>query len=103
MPALLTEEEIPARLAAAPLWERQGAAICREIRLESFPAAIRFVNAVADAAEAANHHPDIDIRWNTVRLVLSTHSKGGLTDLDFAMARAINALAEGTARAGNRG
>ncbi|HRJ71894.1 MAG TPA: 4a-hydroxytetrahydrobiopterin dehydratase [Terrimicrobiaceae bacterium] len=102
MADLLTEEEILARLSGAAAWERRGSEICREIRFAGFPAAMRFVNAIAEAAEAANHHPDIDIRWSTVRLALSTHSQGGLTDRDFAMARTIDALAEGTARAGNR-
>ncbi len=94
MPVLLTEEEIANRLAQAGLWERRDAVILREFRFENFPGAMRFVNAVAGAAEAANHHPDIDIRWNRVRLALSTHSKGGLTDLDFSVAKTIDSLAQ---------
>jgi 4a-hydroxytetrahydrobiopterin dehydratase len=62
------------------------------VTLHDFAAALAFVNAVGAAAEAANHHPDIDIRWNTVHLVLSTHSAGGLTLLDLALAAAIDRL-----------
>jgi 4a-hydroxytetrahydrobiopterin dehydratase len=62
------------------------------VKLHDFAAALAFVNAVGAAAEAANHHPDIDIRWNKVRLVLTTHSAGGLTVLDIALAAAIDRL-----------
>ena len=55
-----------------------------------FPAAVRFVDFVAELAEVADHHPDIDIRYNRVRLTLSTHSAGGVTEKDFALARAID-------------
>jgi 4a-hydroxytetrahydrobiopterin dehydratase len=62
------------------------------VKLHDFAAALEFVNAVGAAAEAANHHPDIDIRWNTVHLVLTTHDAGGLTVLDLALAGAIDRL-----------
>ena len=69
-------------------------AIARTARLDTFPAAIAFVNDVAEAAEAADHHPDIDIRYRDVRLELSTHSAGGLTKKDFALARRVDELLE---------
>ena len=64
-----------------------------EYKFADFVAAMAFVNQVAEAAEAANHHPDIDIRWNKVRLSLATHSEGGLTQNDFALAAQIESLA----------
>jgi len=73
-------------------WERDGDAITKAVKLSSFPAAIEFVRRVAEIAEAMDHHPDIDIRWRTVRLRSSTHSAGGLTEMDFELARAVDAL-----------
>jgi 4a-hydroxytetrahydrobiopterin dehydratase len=90
---LLSDPEIDARLANGE-WRREGQAIVREWRLEDFAAAIAFVNSVADVAEAVGHHPDILLHgWNKVRLQLSTHSEGGLTQADFEMAARIDALA----------
>ncbi len=90
---LLSDPEIDGRLAGSD-WQRDGEAIAREWKLDDFAAAIAFVNRVADAAETANHHPDIHIHgWNKVRLSLSTHSEGGLTQADFGMAARIDALA----------
>jgi 4a-hydroxytetrahydrobiopterin dehydratase len=90
--ALLAEHEIEQRLAGSG-WAREGSAIVREWKLADFPAAIAFVNRVAELAESANHHPDILVHgWNRVRLELSTHSQGGLTDADFALAREIDGL-----------
>jgi 4a-hydroxytetrahydrobiopterin dehydratase len=89
---LLTDAEIDTRLATVE-WRREGAAIAREWKLDDFAAAIAFVNRVADAAQDANHHPDILLHgWNKVRLELSTHSEGGLTQADFDMAARIDAL-----------
>jgi 4a-hydroxytetrahydrobiopterin dehydratase len=73
-------------------WERVDDELVTTVELHDFAAALAFVNAVGAAAEAANHHPDIDIRWNKVRLVLTTHSVGGLTVLDLALAAAIDRL-----------
>jgi 4a-hydroxytetrahydrobiopterin dehydratase len=73
-------------------WTRQDDTIVTTVTLHDFAAALAFVNAVGAAAEAANHHPDIDIRWNKVTLVLSTHSAGGLTVLDLALAGAVDRL-----------
>jgi 4a-hydroxytetrahydrobiopterin dehydratase len=89
---LLSDDEIDANLAAGD-WQRQDQAIVREWKLDDFAQAVAFVNRVAGAAEAANHHPDIHIHgWNKVRLELSTHSEGGLTQADFDMAARIDAL-----------
>ena len=72
-------------------WEREGDTLVRLIRRKDFSQAMVAVNEVAALAERANHHPDIDIRWNTVTLRLTTHSDGGLTDKDLALAAAIDA------------
>jgi 4a-hydroxytetrahydrobiopterin dehydratase len=87
---LLTEDEITAALSVLPDWRRSGDSITRTADAADFPAAIRVVNAVAEAAERLNHHPDIDIRWRTLTFVLSTHSAGGLTGLDFQLAALID-------------
>ena len=90
---LLSEEEIASSLAALPDWSQQGNAITRMVQCESFRAAVALVGRIADAAEAANHHPDILIRWRRVTLTLSTHASGGLTAKDFALAAEIDRLA----------
>jgi 4a-hydroxytetrahydrobiopterin dehydratase len=90
---LLSDQEIDQRLAGGE-WQRDGAAIAREWTLADFSAAIAFVNRVAELAQDADHHPDILVHgWNKVRLELSTHSAGGLTAADFALAAQIDALA----------
>lgn len=90
--AKLKTAEIKSALLAIPDWKKSGAAIRRTFVFKDFTAAIRFVNAVAKPAEKANHHPDIDIRWNKVTLCLSTHSEGGLTAQDFALAQKIDRI-----------
>ena len=72
-----------------PGWENNGKEITRTYKFKDFAEAMAFVNKVGGLAEAADHHPDIDIRWNKVKLTLSTHSAGGLTAKDFALARQI--------------
>ena len=89
---LLTEDEIAAQLTGTPGWAREGASITRSVTREDFRAAMLFAGAVAYLAEEANHHPDILIQWNRVTLTLSTHSEGGLTAADMAMAGRISAL-----------
>ena len=89
---LLTEEQIADRLAGLTGWERQDESIVRISKLADFRAAMLYVGAIAYLAEAANHHPDINIAWNKVTLTLSTHSAGGLTSNDFALAEQISAL-----------
>lgn len=86
----LSDAEIGARLQTLVGWTRQGDTIGKTFTLSGFPAAIAFVTRIGFLAEAANHHPDIDIRWNKVRLVLSTHDAGGLTAKDFELAAAVD-------------
>ncbi len=91
----LSDSEVEQRLRDVPLWlldeERE---IARELAFANFADAIAFVNRVAEAAEVANHHPDILLHgWNKVRLTLATHSVGGLTDADFQLAARIDRLA----------
>lgn len=85
MPAL-SEEQASARLKALPEWKITAGELVRTYKFEDFRASLRFVNQVADLAEAAGHHPDIDIRYNKVRVALVTHDAGGLTNKDFDLA-----------------
>jgi 4a-hydroxytetrahydrobiopterin dehydratase len=89
---VMTDDQISERLVGVPGWTRQGDSIVLVHTLADFRAAVLYVGAVAYLAEAANHHPDITIQWNKVTLTLSTHSAGGLTTNDFALAEQINRL-----------
>lgn len=89
---LLTKPELAQALAGLPDWERDGEAIRRTVRCPSFRAAIELVNAVADAAEAADHHPDIEIVWRRVTFRLTSKASGGLTGRDVALAGEIDGL-----------
>ena len=89
---LLSDQEITAALARLPAWTRAGESITRTVELKDFRAAMLFTGAVAYMAEEANHHPDILIQWNKVTLTLSTHSVGGLTAADVALAGHLDAL-----------
>jgi len=89
----LTAGLIKAALAERPGWKREGPTIARTFEFKDFVQAMKFVNAVAKLAEQAWHHPDIDIRWNKVTLVLTTHDQGGLTGKDFALAKKFDATA----------
>ncbi len=90
--AKFTAAQIKSALPSVPEWKRKGGTITRTFQFKDFPAAIKFVNAVAKLAEKAWHHPDIDIRWNKVILTLTTHDAGGLTDKDFALAGKFDRL-----------
>ena len=91
--ALLSDTEIEERLNRSD-WTRSGDDIVRDWKFADFAEAMAFVNRVADAAERANHHPDILVHgWNKVRLSLTNHSEGGLTEPDFAMAARFDGLA----------
>jgi 4a-hydroxytetrahydrobiopterin dehydratase len=95
MTELLTDAEVTARLADLPDWrsaEADPPSITATYELADFAAALAFVNAVGAEAERVQHHPDIDLRWNTVTLVLSTHSAGGLTGADIDLAATISSL-----------
>ena len=89
---VLDPDAVDAALGDGIAWERQGGELVKTRRGKDFADALAYVNAVASLAEEMNHHPDIDIRWNTVTLRLSTHSEGGITRLDLDLARRIDAL-----------
>jgi 4a-hydroxytetrahydrobiopterin dehydratase len=90
-PPLLTDDEIAARLLGSD-WTRQGNEIVRDLKLADFAEAIAFVDRIAELAEEYNHHPDILIHgWNKVKLSLSHHAAGGLTEIDFDMAQRFDA------------
>lgn len=88
----LSTREIDLALRELKGWSRQEGGLKLRVRRPSFNAAIAFVNAVAEIAEAANHHPDIDVRYRNVILFLTTHEAGGVTELDIDLARRINGL-----------
>lgn len=90
--AVLTDDQVDAAIAGLDGWERADGVIRRAIKFPSFLAGIEAVRRVADRAEAADHHPDIDIRWRTVTFMLVTHSEGGITDKDVAMASDIDTI-----------
>ncbi len=89
---LLTEEALATELVTVPDWAHVGDSIKRTVTKGDFRAAMLYAGAVAYLAEEANHHPDVLIQWNKVTLTLSSHSAGGLTANDFALARTIDAL-----------
>jgi 4a-hydroxytetrahydrobiopterin dehydratase len=90
--AKLNEPEIDAKMPTAKGWDRHGDMLVRSWHFPSFRRALEFVNQVAALAEKSDHHPDIVLSYRKVRLELSTHAEGGLTDLDFASAAEINAI-----------
>jgi 4a-hydroxytetrahydrobiopterin dehydratase len=93
MAELLAAQEIDERLGALEDWHRDGDAIVRDVECKDFAAAIALVNAVASVAEEANHHPDILVHgWNKLRLSVTNHSAGGLTQADFDLAATVDRL-----------
>ena len=89
--ATLSDSEIEQSLVHLPGWDREGDEIVKWYELSTFPTAIAFVGTIADLAEAANHHPDLDIRYRRVRVALSTHDSGGITQNDVDLATQIEA------------
>ena len=89
----LTAQEAESRLKDLAGWKIEAGELVRTFQFADFRASLRFVNAVGELAEQAGHHPDIDIRYNRVRLALVTHDAGGLTDKDFDLAGKANGLA----------
>jgi 4a-hydroxytetrahydrobiopterin dehydratase len=87
----LSSEDVQSRLAQLPGWAADGDSIAKEFRFPGFRDAIAFVVRLALAAEVADHHPDVDIRYDRVRVVLSTHSEGGVTEKDLALAAEADA------------
>jgi 4a-hydroxytetrahydrobiopterin dehydratase len=94
--ALLDDAAIEQGLQRLPGWERRDQEIVKTFKHRNFVEAVAFVNQVAEIAEAAKHHPDIDIRWSRVSLKLSTHSAGGLTEKDLDVAGRIEEVAAPT-------
>jgi 4a-hydroxytetrahydrobiopterin dehydratase len=92
--AVLTDEQVDAALPDLNGWERKDGALRRSVTFPEFLAGIEAVRRVAERAEEKDHHPDIDIRWRTVTFALVTHSDGGITDKDVAMAHDIDRLVE---------
>lgn len=88
----LSDAEVAGKMGSVPGWKRAGSEISRTFEFKDFAGSLRFVNTVGAEAEKANHHPDIDIRWNKVKLALSTHDQGGLTEKDFALAKIADQL-----------
>jgi 4a-hydroxytetrahydrobiopterin dehydratase len=91
--AALSPHEITAKLASVPGWSIEKGELVRQFQFDDFLGSIAFVNGVAQLAEAAGHHPDIDIRYNKVRLALTTHDAGGITPKDFELAAKVGGLA----------
>jgi 4a-hydroxytetrahydrobiopterin dehydratase len=89
---LLDDRTIASKLQSLPRWKLDGGELVRRCEFTNFVEAMQFVNSVAELAEGAGHHPDIDIRYNKVRLALMSHDAGGLTDRDFDLAAAIDSL-----------
>lgn len=92
MADLIEEDEIETLLKKLPEWDLEDRSIVRVVEFDEFMQGIDFVDGVAEIAEDAGHHPDIDIRWTTVTLRLTTHDVGGLTESDFEVARKIDTL-----------
>jgi 4a-hydroxytetrahydrobiopterin dehydratase len=90
--AVLSDEQVDAAAATLDGWARADGALRRSVTFSSFLDGIEAVRRVADAAERADHHPDIDIRWRTVTFTLATHSEGGITEKDVQLAKEIDGL-----------
>jgi 4a-hydroxytetrahydrobiopterin dehydratase len=93
MARLLTDDEVERQLGDLPGWRREGDALVATLEAPDFPTAIRLVDEVAVEAEEMDHHPDIDIRWRTTHWSLSTHSEGGVTQLDVELAHRVTQAA----------
>lgn len=94
MPDLLKPDEIDQKLHEHPNWELDGKTILRELKCKDFRSALAVLNAIGAEAEAMDHHPDLLLhQWNRLRISVSTHSAGGLTELDFRLASAVDTLA----------
>jgi 4a-hydroxytetrahydrobiopterin dehydratase len=88
----LTSEQVTAELGTTPGWDVTDGQLTRTVTRKDFRDALLYVNAIGYLAEQANHHPDISISWNKVTLNLVSHSAGGLTEKDFALARQLSDL-----------
>lgn len=95
MPTPLPDHDVEQALSALAKWKRNGNAIERDLEFPDFRQAMAFVNRIADAAETVNHHPDITINYNKVKLALTSHDSGGITNRDLNLAARINDLVNG--------
>ena len=93
MPKLLSDSEVKAHLVKLRGWKKEGQFITKTFEFETFMEGIGFLNRVAEVAEKAEHHPDIQVRYTQVKLLIQTHSEGGLTRWDFDLAEGIDGLA----------
>jgi len=91
--ALLSEQEIESRLGGVEGWEREGDAIAKTFDRSDFVGSVKFVDAIVEPAEEMNHHPDLSISWSKVKVSITNHAEGGLTENDFELAKRIDALA----------
>ena len=91
--ALLDDAEIEARLAGLDGWERSGEAIVKAFSCGDFVGSVRFVDSLVEPAETMGHHPDLEISWDKVKVSITNHAEGGLTENDFELAGKIDALA----------
>ena len=91
--ALLSDQEIEGRLQSAEGWQREGDAITKTFERGDFVGSVKFVDALVEPAEGMNHHPDLEVSWDKVKVSISTHSEGGLTANDFGLAAKLDALA----------
>ena len=89
-----TQAQITERLGALPGWSYEGGAIQRAFKTDGWPTTLMLVNAIGYFAEAADHHPDLEVGWGRLAIKLSTHSAGGITEKDFALARRIEEVAK---------
>jgi 4a-hydroxytetrahydrobiopterin dehydratase len=89
---VLEDRVVTAKMKFIPLWKLERGELVRQFEFENFIEAMNFVNSVAELAEGAGHHPDLDIRYNKVRLALMSHDAGGLTERDFDLAAGIDSL-----------
>ena len=92
----LSDIAIQRELGSLSGWARRGATIVKTYQFKTFPEGVAFVGRVAEVAEAANHHPDIDIRYTKIICTLSTHDSGGITQKDLDLARAMDSVVEGS-------
>jgi 4a-hydroxytetrahydrobiopterin dehydratase len=90
--ALLSDSEIEQRLGGVEGWEREGDAIAKTFERGDFVGSVKFVDSLVEPAEGMNHHPDLELSWDKVKVSITNHAQGGLTDSDFELAAKIDAL-----------
>jgi 4a-hydroxytetrahydrobiopterin dehydratase len=90
---LLPDDEIEARLGGLEGWSREGDAIVKEFKNEDFVGSVRFVDSLVEPAEGMNHHPDLELSWDVVKVSITNHAAGGLTENDFELADRIDQVA----------